>query len=123
MTTPMNLPPEIMKLLGTGMPPTMVLDDKHNIVPCPDYLAWCTWMFGPGDHKRVAFDEVGEVGVSTIFLGFDHSFGRGSRFFETMILGGAFHETQWRTDTWDNAMIQHREAVATVRRGQIKASP
>lgn len=68
------------------------------------------------DDKHVANTEVGDVRVSTVFLGIDHSFGVGPPLlFETMIFGGAHSEDQWRYSTWDEAVSGHEAAVAKVR--------
>ena len=52
-----------------------ILDDAGNVVPC-DLMTWARW-FENVENRRVAFDEVGDYQVSTIFLGLDHSFDYG----------------------------------------------
>ena len=88
-------------------------------VPVEDVLEWASWL--ENADRRVAKDEVGGVGVSTVFLGIDHQFGRGKPLlFETMIFGGVHDEYQTRCSTWEEAEVQHQEALALVLEEQFK---
>src|SRR5687768_8132999 len=49
-----------------------ILDDQGEPVPEPDTLKWGAWM--QGRERQLAFDEVGDARVSTVFLGLNHSF-------------------------------------------------
>ena len=90
--------------------------DGHATVECNDLMAWARW-FETAD-RQVAKTAIGDVKVSTVFLGLDHSFGGGKPLlFETMIFGGAHDEYQTRCSTWDEADAQHQAAVALVRGG------
>lgn len=83
----------------------------HVAVPCHDLLQWGRW-FEEAD-RSVAKDTVGDVRVSTVFLGLDHSFGSGPPLlFETMIFGGKHDQYQRRYEDWDSAMLGHQEALA-----------
>jgi hypothetical protein len=65
------------------------------------------------DPWRVAHDELPGCHVSTVFLGIDHSFGRGDPvLFETMIFGGPLDGYQWRYCTYAEAEHGHADAVA-----------
>jgi hypothetical protein len=65
------------------------------------------------DMRRVAFDENGDIRVSTVFLGLDHNlYGDRPELFETMIFGGPHDEEQWRYATWDEAEAGHKAACA-----------
>jgi hypothetical protein len=48
------------------------LDVDGNPVEEPDTLAWGRW-FGTAD-RSLAYDRVGAVEVSTVFLGLDHNY-------------------------------------------------
>lgn len=52
-------------------------------------LDW-TRRFEDNTYKRVAFDQVGDIDISTVWLGLDHNFsGTGSPLiFETIVFGG-----------------------------------
>lgn len=96
--------------------------DDHEPVES-DFLSMAQWM-EEGRNFLVAREEIGgdDVLVSTIFLGLDHNYGFGNdarpTLFETMVfgerLGEELHEAQWRCATWDEAVAQHRAAVALV---------
>ena len=78
----------------------------------PDLLTWAKFFEGD-DNWRVAITEIGDVKVSTVFLGVGHSFGGGAPvLFETMIFGGEHDEYQKRYHTLEEAMIGHEKAVS-----------
>lgn len=87
----------------------------HEAVPCNDLLEWAK-TFETLD-RHVGSDEIGEVRISTVFLGLDHNwFGEGPPLlFETMIFGGPHNDYQERCSTWDEALIQHKTAVDLVK--------
>lgn len=65
-----------------------------------------------GENKRVAEDFVGDMHVSTVFLGMNHNIGRGRPlFFETMIFGGGLDQMVNRCSTYDEAEGMHKEMV------------
>jgi hypothetical protein len=90
--------------------------EGRNAVACSDLMEWGKWM--ETGNRHVAQDTVGDIRISTVFLGLDHSFG-GSRpmLFETMIFGGPHDGYQDRCSTWDDAEKIHSEAVAMARSG------
>lgn len=91
-----------------------ILDGK---TPVPaDLMTWAKW-FETAD-RHVAKDQIGDVGISTVFLGIDHSWGSGPPLiFETMIFGGPHDQHQTRASTWEEAERQHADALALVRSG------
>ena len=68
-------------------------------------------------YERIALDHVGDVSVSTVWLGLDHGHGLTSAplIFETMVFGGPFDEQCWRYATEDEARAGHANVVALVR--------
>lgn len=77
-------------------------------------VAWTIWM---AEHDTVvANDTIGDVRVSTVFIGMDQTLGRKPKpiVFETMIFGGEDHY-QVRCATWDEAVAEHAVALARVR--------
>ena len=83
-------------------------------VPEPDLMKWAMWLETADRH--VAKTQVGGIWVSTVFLGLDHSFGRGLPIlFETMLFKGGDGDETWRCETWEQAEKQHADAVAQVR--------
>ena len=90
-----------------------ILRDDHSVQPV-GVEEWAV-MFDR-DKRGVARDEIGDVIISTVFLGLDHSYGEGPPLlFETMIFGGEHNEDQWLYSTWDEAVAGHEAAVALVR--------
>lgn len=68
------------------------------------------------EYKRVAYDQINDVVVSTVWLGMDLSWDDGPPLiFETMIFGGAYDDDQWRYSTEAEAREGHAHAVRLVR--------
>jgi len=89
--------------------------DGHKVVPVKDVIEREVW-FEKAD-RRVALDKIGEVKVSTVFLGLDHGFGGKSLWFETMVFGGKLDQEQARYETWDEAVTGHKAMVKRVSEG------
>jgi hypothetical protein len=69
-----------------GMIDRYILNEAGEPVAEPDLMAWGRWFETAGRH--LADDEVGDVRVSTVFLGLDHRFGDGPPvLWETMVFG------------------------------------
>ena len=85
----------------------------YDAVPC-SFDEWCIWAQDE-PCRRVANTLVGDMRVSTVFLGIDHNFLRDCEplLFETMIFenGKAILDYQKRYSTWDAATEGHAEAV------------
>lgn len=66
---------------------------------------------------RIAWTELYDCTVSTVFLGINHDFGgKGPPvLFETMVMGGLLDGHQWRYSTYDEAEKGHEEVVGMVR--------
>ena|SRR3990167_1521634 len=85
-----------------------ILEGK-NPVPCDDLMTWGNWF--ETANRRVDSTEHGDIRVSTVFLGLDHSFGEGKPIlFETMIFGGEHDQYQERCSTWEEAEAMHKAA-------------
>lgn len=68
-----------------------------------------------GSNRTVEKTTIGDVDISTVFLGLDHSFGGGEPLlFETMIFGGDDDGYQERYSTWDEAVKGHKFACEKV---------
>lgn len=89
--------------------------DGHNPVECDDVIEWGKWFETANRH--VAKDEIGNVKISTVFLGLDHNYISGSYpvLFETMIFGGEHDSYQERYSTWEEAEEGHKKAVELVK--------
>jgi hypothetical protein len=90
--------------------------DGRNPVPT-DLMTWARW-FETAD-RHVACDYVGPIYVSTVFLGLDHSWGRGPPLlFETMVFADddAHDLICRRYSTWEQAERGHIVALRYARR-------
>jgi hypothetical protein len=83
-------------------------------VPCDDLLEWGRWMQTAKRH--VALDWIGDVKVSTVFLGLDHQFASGPPLiYETMVFGGPLDQNQDRYSTREEAEQGHQKMVELVK--------
>lgn len=77
----------------------------------PDLLKWAKWF----EHaeRQIARDILpGDVLVSTVFLGIDHSFfGNIPLLFETMVFGGKYDQFQERYATREEALAGHAKVL------------
>ena len=77
---------------------------KNKEVIAVDTATWARW-FEKAD-RHVAEDEIGDVRISTVFLGLDYQ-----RLFETFVFGGNFDGKRERYSTWKEAIIGHKKMV------------
>jgi hypothetical protein len=81
---------------------------------CDDLAVWAAWFETANRH--VGKTEIGDVEISTVFLGLDHNWGLGPPvLWETMIFGGALDNYQERYTSRAAAIAGHAAAVARVR--------
>jgi hypothetical protein len=81
---------------------------------------WSRWRETKPEESRIDRTEVGDVEVSTVFLGLDHGWGEGPPvLFETMTFGGDedTNECQWRYTTRAAAQAGHDAIVAALQAG------
>lgn len=88
--------------------------DGHTPVPTTDITEWGL-TFG-SQSRIVATTDIGDVRISTVFLGVDHNFlSHGPPIvFETMVFGGVKDGYTDRCATWDEAEEMHAKAVRLV---------
>jgi len=99
-----------------------VLDGKTPVRES-DLIKWAKWFETANRRVRndvatVKFkgEKVGEVRVSTVFLGLDHSFGDGPPLlFETMVFGGPLDQEMDRCSTWEAAEKMHEAMCERVK--------
>lgn len=97
-----------------------ILDENKNPIPVTIH-EWAIF-FKNFEARIVKQEDIGDMQVSTVFLGIDHGFGLNKRpiLFETMIFGGELDQEEWRYCTWDEAIKGHDEAVRLVKESQNK---
>lgn len=90
-----------------------VLDGAGEPVEEPDALKWGNW-FEDAD-RHVGCTPIGDVKVSTVFLGLDHAFTGGPPvLWETMVFGGPLDGEQDRYTSRADAEHGHTEMVKRV---------
>lgn len=95
---------------------TYILDKDNNIVREPDFCRFSRFM-ATSNRRQLAYNEIKDVGISTVFLGFDHnSHGGIPILFETMISGDSEIDSyQKRYTSYDRALEGHKVAIELVK--------
>lgn len=95
-----------------------ITDEFGNPVPT-DLMTWARWS-GLEGGGGVAVDTVGEVSISTVFLGMDHNWGFSNVpiLWETMVFGGVLDESQERYSSRREALEGHAKWVRWVTDGK-----
>lgn len=83
-------------------------------VPAANIHIWGYWYETSKDERIVARTEIGDVRVSTVFLGLDHGWEDEVLLYETMIFGGPHDQDQDRYTTRQQAEEGHHRMVALV---------
>jgi hypothetical protein len=92
-----------------------ILDQNSDPVLEPDMTEWGRWLVERAHERRVAETEIGDVRVSTVFLGLDHSWDGGDPvLWETMVFGGTHDDYQERYTSRAAAEAGHKRAVFMV---------
>lgn len=84
--------------------------DGRTPIPCADPDQWRDWFFGSPEQRIVAKTQIGEVEVSTAFIGAntEADFSIKPRLFETLVLGGPHDGVTSKATTWEEAEQQHK---------------
>ena len=91
-----------------------ILDNNNNPIAKPTLEA--TQWLDDNDHRRaVKRDEIGDVTVSTVFLGLDHAWDSDIPvLWETMIFGGEHDQYQERYTSHKDALEGHKKALTLI---------
>lgn len=90
-----------------------ILEGKTPVI-CDDTTAWNQWFH---THNRsIAKTRVGDLEVSTVFLGLDHQWKKDGPklLFETMIFDGERGTGEIRYSTWEQAIQGHNRVVEEI---------
>lgn len=86
---------------------------------CANLTTWARWM--ESADRQVADAQIGDLRVSTVFLGLDHSHGIGPPLlFETMVFGSTANEELTRCTTYEQAVAMHNDMVEYIRGAEQK---
>ena len=91
-----------------------ILDNNNEPVAKP-VLEAAQWL-EDNDHRRIVKrDEIGDILVSTVFLGLDHAWDSGTPvLWETMIFGGEQDQYQERYTSHKDALEGHEKALTLI---------
>lgn len=91
-----------------------ILDAQHRVIQTEDLAEWSSF-FSHFENRVVKQENIGNLRVSTVFLGLDHDWSTtGSPLvFETMIFVDSGYAEIYcdRCSTWDEALSMHEKAV------------
>lgn len=91
-----------------------ILDNNNNPVPKP-ILEVVKWLEDGSNRRTVKRDEIGDILVSTVFLGLDHAWEPGPPvLWETMIFGGEHDQYQERYTSYKDAVEGHKKALTLI---------
>lgn len=102
-----------------------ILNDKGEPVVEPDLMKWARW-FETGKDRIVERTQIGNIKVSTVFLGFDHNYSAtgGPVLWETMVFGGPLDQEQTRcSGNREQAMAMHQKMIEAVKRNETRTQP
>lgn len=88
-----------------------ILDDDGNPI-ATDVQTWGRWFEDIGLRRRIAYDKIGALQISTVFLGLNHQWGDGPPvLWETMVFGlpDDADEIQLRYTSKVDALKGHRQ--------------
>jgi hypothetical protein len=94
-----------------------ILDNNNKPIPASITEA-ADWLEEGSDRRTVKRDEIGDILVSTVFLGLDHSFpwneDKTPVLWETMIFGGEHDQYQERYTSHKDALEGHKKALTLI---------
>jgi hypothetical protein len=92
-----------------------ILDNNNNPIPASTLEA-VKWLEEGSNRRTIKRDEIGDILVSTVFLGLDHSWTPGSKpvLWETMIFGGEHDQYQERYTSHKDALEGHEKALTLI---------
>lgn len=95
-----------------------ILNEKGNPIEETDLIKWATWFETSGGKRIVKKEKVGDMLVSTVFLGIDYRFGEKLNdpiLYETMVFGGKHANETERYATREQASLGHEIMVEYVK--------
>lgn len=91
-----------------------ILDEDGQPTLCDDLVQWAEWY--RNEDRTVAFDQIGAVRISTIFLAINHAIGPGEPIlYDTLVDGGPLDRRRDRYATREDALAGHARMVAMIR--------
>jgi len=93
------------------------LDNNNKPIAAASITEAAKWLDENLERKVVKQDYVGDIWISTVFLGLDHAWPKGNTpvLWETMIFGGEHDQYQDRYTSHEDALEGHEVAVELVK--------
>lgn len=91
-----------------------ILDSNNKPVAKPT-LEVAEWLQNNQDRKIIKQEHIGDIFISTVFLGLDHAWGSNIPvLWETMIFGGEHDQYQERYTSYEDALEGHKKALTLI---------
>lgn len=92
-----------------------ILNNNNKPIPASITEA-ADWLEESSDRRTIKRDEIGDILVSTVFLGLDHAWIPGGKpvLWETMIFGGEHDQYQERYTSHEDALEGHKKALTLI---------
>lgn len=92
-----------------------ILDNNNKPIRSTSITEAADWMENNPQRKVVKQEHIGDVYISTVFLGLDHSWNSDIPvLWETMIFGGEYDQYQDRYTSYKDALEGHKKALELV---------
>jgi len=90
--------------------------DKENKPVKSTIIQYGEWIEANPERKAVKQEYVGDIRVSTVFLGLDHAWPKGNTpvLWETMIFGGEHDQYMDRYTSYEDALEGHQIALTLI---------
>ena len=89
-----------------------ILDENNKPVKATSIMEAADWMENNPERKAVKQEYVGDVRISTVFLGLDHAWESDIPvLWETMIFGGEHDQYMDRYTSYEDALEGHQTAL------------
>lgn len=88
------------------------LDENNKPVKATSIMEAADWMENNLERKAVKQENIGDIFISTVFLGSDHAWNSDVPvLWETMIFGGEHDQYQERYTSYEDALEGHKKAL------------
>lgn len=92
-----------------------ILDENNKPVKATSIMEAADWMEKNPERKAVKQEHIGDIFISTVFLGLDHAWNSDIPvLWETMIFGGEHDQYQDRYTSVEDALEGHKTALTLI---------
>lgn len=92
-----------------------ILDENNKPVKATSIMEAADWMENNPERKAVKQENIGDIFISTVFLGLDHAWNSDVPvLWETMIFGGEHDQYQERYTSHEDALEGHELALTLI---------